>query len=824
VVRIGAYPRYVNSVDAYAAELLEGLNEPQRHAVQHPGGPLLVIAGAGSGKTRVLTHRVAYLVRTGQCGLGEILAVTFTNKAAAELRHRVGDLLGRSTRGLWVATFHSACARILRVEAEKLGYSRTFTIYDSDDSKRLVKRCLEAEGADTKRFTPNAVRNQISDHKNRLRSVQQAQDLAAGHYDRTVADAYAAYQKQLVANNAMDFDDLMARTVDLFERYPDVRERYRRSFKHVLVDEYQDTNPAQYRFLQLLCMDDPMHQAGPSGGGAGRDAQGAGEDTNALTAPLAGEEPGHRNLMVVGDDAQSIYGFRSADIRNILDFEDDFPDAEVIKLEQNYRSTQHILDAANGLIGHNSNQRPKHLFTEEGEGDDVRVRALPDDHAEARWVVSEIERLAGEGVPLGDMAVLYRTNALSRAIETSLTQAELDYQVIGGVRFFDRAEVKDALSYLAWLHNPANTVAFARIVNRPRRGIGDTTVGRILNHAASTGVTPLEVIADPAAAGLKTAAVRAVGTFAEQIAELREKLFGGPDEVDAPSGDDLRIADLVEDVLRVTGYRAELEASEDPQDEGRLENLDQLHAYAEEFDAADSTPEDDAFHALDRFLQQTALLSDADSKANGPEGQVTLMTLHNAKGLEYDAVFLVGLEDGIFPHSRAIDSGELEEERRLAYVGITRARRHLAITWARRRAMYGPPQSQVPSRFLRELPHEALDDASPEAMSGQPSFGGSERGRRDFSSIGRIGRGSGASRPGGPPRDLSSLGLKRGSDLVSSKADAEPTPTWEPGQRVRHVKFDRGEVVRMDGDVVVVRFDEAGEKRLIAGFARLEAL
>jgi DNA helicase-2/ATP-dependent DNA helicase PcrA len=529
--------------------------------------------------------------------------------------------------------------------------------------------------------------------------------------------------------------------------------------------------------------------------------------------------------MVVGDDAQSIYGFRSADIRNILDFEDDFPDAEVIKLEQNYRSTQHILDAANGLIEHNTGQREKHLYTEEGEGDEVRVRALQDDHEEARWVVAEIERLAGEGVPLSDMAVLYRTNALSRAIETSLTQAELDYQVIGGVRFFDRAEVKDALSYLAWLHNPANTVAFARIVNRPRRGIGDTSVGRMLSHAASTGVTPLEVIADPAAAGLKTAAVKAVGAFAGQIEELRESLFGAPDEVDAPSGDDLRIADLVEDVLRVTGYRAELESSEDPQDEGRLENLDQLHAYAEEFDAADASPEDDAFHALDRFLQQTALLSDADSKADGPDGQVTLMTLHNAKGLEYDAVFLVGLEDGIFPHSRAIDSGELEEERRLAYVGITRARRHLAITWARRRAMYGPPQSQVPSRFLRELPHEALDPTSPDSLTGQPSFGDSARGRRDFSAIGRIGRGgSSPSRPGGPPRDLAALGLKRGSDLVSSKADAEPAPTWHPGQRVRHVKFDAGEVVRMDGDVVVVRFDGAGEKRLIAGFARLEAL
>ncbi len=787
-------------MDAYAAELLEGLNEPQRRAVTHPGGPLLVIAGAGSGKTRVLTHRVAYLVRTGQAGLGEILAVTFTNKAAAELRERVGALLGRSTRGLWVQTFHSACARILRVEAEKLGYTRGFTIYDSDDSKRLVKRCLEAEGADLKRFTPNGVRNQISDHKNRLRSVERAQDLAHGPYDRTVADAYAAYQEQLVRNNAMDFDDLLVRTVDLLERFPEVRARYRAAFKHVLVDEYQDTNPAQYRLLQLLCMDDPMHQGGDDPLG-----------------PLAGEEPGHRNLMVVGDDAQSIYGFRSADIRNILDFEQDFPDAETIKLEQNYRSTQHILDAANGLIANNAHQLEKHLFTDLGAGDEVRVRAADDDFAEARWVVGEIERLAGEGVPLSEMAILYRTNALSRTMETSLVQAELGYQVIGGQRFFDRAEVKDAMAYLTWLQNPADTVAFARVVNRPRRGIGDTTVGRILAHAAATGVTPLEVLDDPAAAGLKTAACRAVSSFGDQVAQLRESM--------AAAGADLRVADLVEDVLRVTGYRAELEASSDPQDEGRLENLDQLHAYADEYDHEEHP--DDGLTGLDRFLQQTALISDADRAAADEGGSVTLMTLHNAKGLEFDAVFLVGLEDGIFPHSRAIDSGELDEERRLCYVGITRARRHLAITWARRRALYGPPQTQVPSRFLRELPHDALDEASPEALSGRPGAGGPMRPRADFSRLGRMGapRAGGASGGGGGASSLAGLGLRRGSDLQADRAKAaEDAPTWTAGQRVRHVKFGEGEIVGMDGDVVVVRFRGSGEKRLIAGFARLETL
>jgi DNA helicase-2/ATP-dependent DNA helicase PcrA len=805
--------------DAAAAELLEGLNEQQRQAVEHPGGPLLVIAGAGSGKTRVLTHRVAYLVLTGQCSIGEILAVTFTNKAAAELRHRVGDLLGRSTRGLWVQTFHSACARIMRVEAEKLGYTRQFTIYDSDDSKRLVKRCLESLGADTKRYTPNAVRNQISDHKNRLRSPDRAAELAAGPYDRTVVDAYALYQKQLARNNAMDFDDLMFRTVDLFERFSEVRQRYRAAFKHVLVDEYQDTNPAQYRLLQLLCMDDPLHTGSPEA--TGRLALGD------EFGPLAGEEPGHRNLMVVGDDAQSIYGFRSADIRNILDFEDDFPDATVIRLEQNYRSTQRILDAANAVISHNADQRPKRLWTELGAGDEVRVRALQDDFTEARWVVAEVERLAAEGVPFDEMAILYRTNALSRTIETTLTNAEIGYQVIGGLRFFDRAEVKDVIAYLAWLQNPADTVAFTRIVNRPRRGIGDTTVGRLIAHAAATGVTPLEAIDQPEAAGLKTAAVRAVGAFRDQIAALRETLT----EQDPAS---LSVADLVEQTLRVTGYRADLEASSDPQDEGRLENLDQLHAYADEFDhdaAAEEETARDGHSNLDRFLERTALLSDADHQAEQEGGRITLMTLHNAKGAEYDAVFLVGCEDGIFPHSRAIDSGELEEERRLCYVGLTRARRHLALTWARRRALYGPPQQQYPSRFLRELPVEALDADSPEALTGA-SAAAATRGRGDFSRIGRIGGEGGGAASAGRARSLGDLGLRRGSDLLRGRAadgagggaEAPDGPALHAGQRVRHGKFGTGQVVAVETDVIVVRFAEHGERRLIAGFARLTPL
>ncbi|MDX6729027.1 MAG: ATP-dependent helicase UvrD/PcrA, partial [Baekduia sp.] len=458
--------------DQRVADLLEGLNAPQREAVVHGDGPLLILAGAGSGKTRVLTHRIAYLVHTQRARAGEILAITFTNKAAAEMRDRVGLLLGHSTRAMWVMTFHSACARILRAEAERLGYTRQFTIYDASDSRRLVKRCLDQLDVDPKRFTPGAVAHQISDAKNKLRSAEDYAQMVGGYFEQTVAEAYKLYERELVRMNAMDFDDLLFRMVNVLELFPEVRARYAATFRHVLVDEYQDTNHAQYRLLQLI----------------------------------AGE---HQNLAVVGDDAQSVYSFRGADIRNILDFQDDFPTAHTIKLEQNYRSTQTILSASNAVIAHNRAQMHKTLWTDQGEGDQVIIRELDDEHAEARYVLGEVQRLVDEGVSLAEVACFYRTNAQSRVLEDALVRAEVPYQVIGGTKFYERAEVKDAISYLTLLANPADAISFTRVANSPKRGIGQTSLSRVLAHAESMGITVWDAASDPAGVpGLGTAAVR----------------------------------------------------------------------------------------------------------------------------------------------------------------------------------------------------------------------------------------------------------------------------------------------------------------------------
>ena len=446
-------------------ELLEGLNEPQREAVTHGEGPLLILAGAGSGKTRVLTHRIAYLIYTDQAQPNEILAITFTNKAAKEMSGRVGQLLGRATRGMWLMTFHAACARILRSEAERLGYTRQFTIYDQADARRLTKRCADAVGVDPKRYTPAAIHNQISAAKNRLRAASDLREAVGSPFEEMLADIYELYERDLHRANAMDFDDLLFRTVNLLELFEDVRERYSQAFRHVLVDEYQDTNYAQYRMLQLLV-------------GGGREEPKQGHRTSI---------PGHRNLAVVGDDSQSVYGFRGADIRNILDFQDDFPDARVVKLEQNYRSTETILRAANAVIANNRGGIAKRLWSELGQGDQIHLRALGDEHAEARMVVGEIERLVDEGASRSEIAVLYRTNAMSRVIEDTLVRREIAYQVIGGTKFYERAEIKDAIAYLQFLANPFDVVSFARIANSPRRGLGQTSLARVLAHADAAG-------------------------------------------------------------------------------------------------------------------------------------------------------------------------------------------------------------------------------------------------------------------------------------------------------------------------------------------------
>ena len=688
-------------------ELLEGLNEPQREAVTHGEGPLLILAGAGSGKTRVLTHRLAYLVYTDQAQAGEILAITFTNKAASEMRNRVERLLGRSTRGMWLMTFHAACARILRAEAERLGYTRQFTIYDQADARRLTKRCMDAVGIDPKRYTPAAINNQLSAAKNRLLDAETYGQQVGSPFEEMIAEVYRLYERDLLRMNAMDFDDLLFRTVNLLELFADVRERYAASFRHILVDEYQDTNHAQYRLLQLLV-----------GGGK---------------APARGERvqlAGHRNLAVVGDDAQSIYSFRNADVRNILDFQQDFPDARVVKLEQNYRSTETILAAANAVIANNRGGIAKRLWSELGTGEPIHVRELEDEHAEARFVVGEIERLVDEGASRTEIAVLYRTNAMSRVLEDTLVRREIAYQVIGGTKFYERAEIKDAIAYLSLLANPFDVVSFTRIANSPRRGLGQTSLGRIVAHSATVGVSVWEAAAAPdRIPGLGTAALKALRRFMGTMEDLRvlagmpapdgrEDGAPGADPTAGPvaSGAEDRpmsgregapgvpVGDLLEAVLSQTGYIEALEAERTIEAQGRIENLEQLVEVGREFDATAEVQQD----TLDIFLQQIALVADADTRSED-EGLVTLMTLHNAKGLEYPTVFVVGCEDGVFPHSRALDEGGLEEERRLFYVGVTRAMRQLYLTYARRRAVFGAQTYGLPSRFLAEVPAELTD-------------------------------------------------------------------------------------------------------------------
>jgi DNA helicase-2/ATP-dependent DNA helicase PcrA len=722
-------------------ELLVGLNAPQREAVVHGEGPLLILAGAGTGKTRVLTHRIAYLERTGQARASEILAITFTNKAAQEMRERVELLVGRRTRAMWVMTFHAACARMLRADGDKLGYTRQFTIYDQADSRRLVKRCLDELGVDTKRYTPGAVQHQISDAKNKLRDAEAYKQLVGSYFEQTVADAYALYQREIHRMNAMDFDDLLVNAVNVLTLFQEVRDRYSTAFRHVLVDEYQDTNAAQYRWLQLL----------------------------------AGE---HRNLAVVGDDAQSIYGFRGADIGNILDFEDTFPDARVIKLEQNYRSTQTILSAANAVIAHNRAQKPKSLWTEAGDGDKIKIRELDDDRAEARYVVGEIQRLVDEGASRAEIAVFYRMNSQSRQIEETLVQNNIGYQVIGGTKFFERAEIKDAIAYLTLLGNPQDVVSFERIVNSPRRGIGQTSLGRVVGHAQSMGIEIWDAAADPASVpGLGTAAQRALGRFMETMTALRER-----------AEENVPIGDLLESLLDDTGYLDALKAERSIEAQGREENLAELVEYAREFDAT-AEPEQDT---LDVFLQTVALVADADTRTDD-EGLVTLMTLHNAKGLEYPIVFIAGMEEGVFPHSRALDEGALEEERRLAYVGITRARTNLYLVSARRRNVFGAIQYGMRSRFLDEVPPELTDRPSDRAR--RPGLGGAP-----------------AQRPA--------------SWASSSVREAAPSVDFRLGDDVMHAAFGAGVVIGMEpGGIVVVRFaGDGSERKLMAEYAPVTKL
>jgi DNA helicase-2/ATP-dependent DNA helicase PcrA len=720
--------------------LLAGLNGPQREAVEHGEGPLLVLAGAGSGKTRVLTHRVAYLLATGAARPGEILAITFTNKAAAEMRERVGQLVGRSVRAMWVTTFHSACARMLRVDAERLGYSKGFTIYDQADSLRMLKRCLTELGVDPKRFPPRAVHAKISGAKNQLIDSDAYNEAAHGEFEEIVAEAFPLYEKRMREANAMDFDDLLVRTVNVVELFADVRERWRRTFRHVLVDEYQDTNHAQYRLLQLLASE-------------------------------------HGNLMVVGDEDQSIYGFRHADVSNILDFDEDFKGAAVVKLEQNYRSTQTILSAANGVVERNRERRPKELWTEEQGGELVQLNELTDEHEEARWVAGEIERLEEEdGVKRSEVAVFYRTNAMSRVLEDTLKRFDVSYQVIGGTKFYERAEIKDAVAYLSLLVNPADLVSFSRIVNSPRRGIGNTTQSRIASHVNTTGLPVWEVIERiEEVPGLSGAAIKAVSRFYETMAGLRERA-----EEEGP------VATLLEAVLHESGYLDALAAERTIEAEGRAENLETLIGGAAEFDIEREREGESEISPLEEYLQQISLYSEQDSLSAEQE-LVTLMTLHNAKGLEYDTVFIVGCEEGAFPHMRALEEGGEEEERRLCYVGITRARKRLYMTWARERRLFGRAEYNLPSRFVDELPHELTERHSTAARSLGTSWSASV------------------------------------ANEVTPAQTVDPGPALElqTGDDVVHASFGDGVVTAVEpGGVIVVRFaGDGAERKLMADYA-----
>ena len=1095
------------ATDQHIEQLLEGLNPPQREAVTHGEGPLLILAGAGSGKTRVLTHRIAFLNHTNKARANEILAITFTNKAAQEMRERVEGLLGRRTRAMWVMTFHAACARMLRAEADKLGYTRQFTIYDQADARRLLKRCLDDIGVDPKRFTPGSVHNQISDAKNKLRDAEAYKEQMGSYFEQTVAEAYDLYERELLKNNAMDFDDLLVRAVNVLELFPEVRDRYGTAFRHILVDEYQDTNHAQYRWLQLLTTkhrnlavvgDDAQclvegtlvtmgdgtkkpieqvvagdevlssfgsgdlrpsrvtdtfvssrsmgvaittrsgrrivstpehtHFAGYKAGvtpqhhltyvmyrrgkgfrvgttrvytdGVNQGVLGLGlranhehadaawvvsaHDSDAAarvaeaklslryglptlpfvarrgrtengvvanqglidevfasvdsfgaglrllrehhltfeqphvtprsfegrrrqvtvtlcgdrrgrvpmhTVAVGGRDPGARAALEraglsvrpaksgseswryescfkdYGDAARvvdqiravlpvtvrcvarlgarredglrnalpfiaaesirpgmvmftedgafdvververvpvgrvydinvehthnfiadglvthnSVYGFRGADINNILDFERHYRDAKVVKLEQNYRSTQTILDAANALISHNRAQKPKHLWTDNGAGDPIKVRELDDEHSEARYVVGEIDRLVDSGTSLSEIAIFYRTNAMSRIVEDTLVRREISYQVIGGTKFYDRAEVKDAMAYLNWLVNPQDVIQFSRVANSPKRGIGQTSLSRVLSHAATIGEPVWEVASDPQSVpGLGTAAVKAFTRFMATMNGLRERV-----------AERVPVGDLLEAVLDEVGYIDALEAERTIEAQGRLENLQALVEAAREYDATVEEDED----TLDGFLQQVALQSDADTRRDD-EGRATLMTLHNAKGLEYPIVFVIGCEEGVFPHSRALDEGGLEEERRLAYVGITRAEKQLVLTYARRRNVFGAQTFGMRSRFLDEIPVDLTDGDEPKIRhAGQPTPGSWAS-----AAAGTAARREETGRGGG--------GGGGGSD-------------YRMGDDVVHAAFGDGVVTGVEpGGIVVIRFAHDGsERKLMAEYA-----
>lgn len=859
--RVGGYGEDFDPADPYGertyslstvdpASLTAGLNDRQEEAVLHSGSPLLIVAGAGSGKTRVLTHRIAYLLATHRATPGQILAITFTNKAAAEMRERIEALVGPRAKHMWISTFHSFCVRVLRREAAALGLKSTFTIYDSTDSQRLLSLIIKELNLDPKKFTAKAVGNRISALKNELVSAEAFASRVASDnpYEKTVAQIYTVYTQRLRAANSLDFDDLIGRTVFLLKKFPEIANYYRRKFRHILVDEYQDTNHAQYQLVRELV---GAHAKAPADRGPYPDA-----------VPPA-------ELTVVGDSDQSIYAFRGADIRNITDFEKDYPNAHTILLEQNYRSTQNILSAANAVIERNPDRRPKKLWTASGAGAKIIGYVAESEHAEARYITREIDRLADEyGVQPGDVAIFYRTNAQSRTLEDMLMRAGLPYRVVGGTRFYERKEIKDALAYLRALSNPDDDVNVRRILNEPKRGIGAKSESVVADYATAHRISFFAAARQATdIPGLGAAAVKKYGEFVRLMDDLAQIAHTEP------------AATCLEAVLEQTGYLAALRASKDIQDESRVENLSELLDAMVEFETENPGAD------LEQFLEHVALVADADSIPNRPasaegenasaaqiaaeaaeakaQGMVTLMTLHTAKGLEFPVVFLTGMEHGLFPHQRALtDEKEMSEERRLAYVGLTRAMERLYLTRSETRTMWGKSQFNPPSPFLEEIPEELIEWKRTAGFSGfgasgmgaygargGSSYGGGSYGRSygGYSGGSRSGYSSGSSRGSysDPYESRSSrrsepstadingsasygLAAATASSKVSNRSrvhQSKEIPTLAVGDTVRHTKFGEGRVLAVEGSgdktVAKVRFGSE-EKRLLLRYAPLE--
>jgi len=799
--------------------LLEGLNPQQRDAVTYRGQALLIVAGAGSGKTSVLTRRIASLLWNREAWPSQILAITFTNKAAGEMRERVQHLVGSSAaQGMWISTFHSACVRILRREAEQFGFTKAFTIYDSGDSRALIKRLVKEHEADAFGLTPAAVQGKISKLKNELADAESYARSANMNdpAERIFVDVFGDYQRALQKANAFDFDDLIAQTVYLFRAFPQVADVYRRRFRHLLVDEYQDTNHAQYALIHELTR--PVQ---------GEDPQPYADSGMMIFDAPAADAPEPASLTVVGDSDQSIYAFRGADIRNITEFERDYPGAKVVLLEQNYRSTQNILSAANAVISNNFDRKDKKLWTDVGAGEKIVGFTGYSQHDEAQFVADEIERIHRAGVDYSEMAVFYRTNSQSRALEEIFIRSALPYKIMGGTKFYDRAEIKDAIAYLVAVANPADEMAVRRILNRPRRGIGDVTETAIARYAADEGISFRDALANASALGVGPKIQAAIAQLDAVLAEASAHMLPASGELASPKA----VAEGLQILLQKSGYLDALRASRDPQDEARLENLDELVAVAREF--ARNNPEGTVID----FLTEVALVSDADDLEDA-SGSVSLMTLHTAKGLEYDAVFITGVEEDLIPHRiSAGEPGGPQEERRLFYVGVTRARKRLYFTLAMTRAQFGEVTVAMPSRFLQEIPAELVDwRQSPgdvNSRGGSQSRALNARRPGGGSGFGGSGSGSGSGYGGGSGRygtDLvpKSTSLERFANRIPAKVRDNGDMELAPGDRIRHEDFGDGRVDAITGEgakrVAHVRFDKVGAKKLLVKIAPIEKL